>query len=126
MGAIDVEVPGVYLNEIILEFKDGNVFRNSYDPNSKVTPTYNISVLSEGLTFSLRQTDISDANKDILKRLFDKLIEVRVDLDRIGYSVHNNGKTSEQFIDVNLGSDISYAKSLMSEEVYIYTNRSDS
>ena len=120
-----MEIPGIYLNEIILVFKDGNIFRNSYDPNSKITPTYNISVLSEGMTFSLRQTDVNDENKDILQRLFEKLVEVRVDLDKIGYSVYNNGKTSEKFIDINLGSDISYAKSLISEEVYIYTNRSD-
>ena len=106
-----MEIPGIYLNEIILVFKDGNIFRNSYDP--------------EGMTFSLRQTDVNDENKDILQRLFEKLVEVRVDLDKIGYSVYNNGKTSEKFIDINLGSDISYAKSLMSEEVYIYTNRSD-
>ena len=121
----DTIVPGVYLSEVILKFKNGKEFRISYDPNSKIQATYNLSVLSEGLTFMLRTIDRNDKNSDLIKKLYDNLSESRVDLSDVGYIINNNGSSEEVYVPINLGSDVSYAKSLASEEVYIYTNRSD-
>lgn len=120
-----MSTPGVYLSEIILVKKDATNEVITVDPNSKIQPTYNLSVLSEGLVFSLRTVDENESNKNFIKDLADKLFEERTSLNSIGYKLFNNGSYQEKYLDMDNGTDISYAKSLASEEVMIYRNRSD-
>lgn len=120
-----MDIPGVYLSEIILVKKDSTNETITIDPNSKIQPTYNLSVLSEGIVFSLRTMDKNESNSKIIKDLADKLFEERSTLKTIGYKLFNNGSYQEEYLEMDNGTDISYAKSLASEEVMIYRNRSD-
>ena len=99
-----MDIPGIYLSEIILVKKDSTNEVITVDPNSKVQPTYNLSVLSEGLVFSLRTMDKNESNSTFIKDLADKLFEVRTTLKTIGYKLFNNGVYQEEYLEVMFSS----------------------
>lgn len=122
-----MSIPGIYCYSAILIYKSGEREDLLIDPNSKVKPTYNISAFSEGITFYLSSTDITKENQNIIEELYFKFNSEKNNLSKVGFKLFNNSIYTEKIIDFdNNISDISYAETLLSKELYIYrNNRSD-
>lgn len=118
--------PGIYLKDVLIEYKDGTETRIPVDPNSKIIPSYNLSMLSEGIRFQLRVMDETEDNVNLVKEWANLIMADRSQIAQVGYNLYNNNVVDKTLISFNLGSDVSYTRNLFAQETYIYTNRSDS
>ena len=118
--------PGIYLKDVLIEYKDGTETRIPVDPNSKVVASYNLSMVAEGVRFQLRVMDETEDNINLIKEWADLIMADRSEIKQVGYNIYNNNTETKTLINFNLGSDVSYTRNLFAQETYIYTNRSDS
>lgn len=117
--------PGIYLKDVIIEYKDGTKTRIPVDPNSKIVPSYNISIVAEGIKFQLRVLDEDSNNRTLVRDWAELIMSDREEISNVGYNIYNNNEVTETLIRFNLNSDVSYVRNLLYQETYIYTNRSD-